>query len=100
MVSFRLGEKRSIDAAGNAASGHKMFIAAGSDFSDGKVGVKKRSAETQTAARMRGGKYHNVYLKTGEVLLGESCDTFPYMINANVYLVDYLIMPETDNMPP
>ena len=27
MVSFRLGEKRSIGAAGNAASGHKMFIA-------------------------------------------------------------------------
>ena len=36
VVSFRLGEKRSIDAAGNAASGHKMFIAAGSDFPAGK----------------------------------------------------------------
>ena len=41
MVSFRLGEKRSIGAAGNAASGHKMFIAAGSDFSGGKVWVVK-----------------------------------------------------------
>jgi len=35
--------KRSIDAAGNAASGHKMFIAAGSDFSGGKVKRKRGS---------------------------------------------------------
>ena len=41
MVSFRLGEKRSIGAAGNAASGHKMFIAAGSNSSCGKVWVMK-----------------------------------------------------------
>ena len=33
------------------------------------------------------------------LLLGESYNTFPYMINASVYLVDHLIMPETDNMP-
>ena len=45
----------------NAASGHKMFIAAGSDFSGGKVrgggtrGEMKRGAETQTSARMGGG---------------------------------------------
>jgi len=34
---FGCGEKRSIGAAGNAASGHKMFIAARSDFSGGNV---------------------------------------------------------------
>ena len=45
MVSFRLGEKRSIGAAGNAASGHKMFIAAGSDFSGGKVMVRRMNAQ-------------------------------------------------------
>ena len=51
-----LGEKRSIGAAGNAASGHKMFIAAGSDFSGGKVrGGEKRGAETRTAAQTGGG---------------------------------------------
>ena len=60
MVSFRLGEKRSIDAAGNAASGHKMFIAAESDFSGGKVWSESENgdeadAEMQTAARMGGG---------------------------------------------
>lgn len=67
MVSFRLGEKRSIDAAGNAASGHKMFIAAGSDFSGGKVdggndeGTRARHegecAEMRAAARMGGGSH-------------------------------------------
>ena len=41
MVSFRLGEKRSVDAAGNAASGHKMFIAARSDFPGSKVRAAK-----------------------------------------------------------
>ena len=56
MVSFRLGEKRSIGAAGNAASGHKMFTAAGSDFFGGKVRAReKRGAETQTAAQTGGG---------------------------------------------
>ena len=41
----------------NAASDHKMFIAAGSDFSGGKVMVRGgESAETRTAARMGGGK--------------------------------------------
>lgn len=60
---------------------------------------EKRVAETQTAARMVGGKYHIVYFTTSNVLLGESCDAFLYMINASVYLVDHLIMPETDNMP-
>ena len=60
MVSFRVGKKRSIGAAGNAASGHRMFIAAGSDFSGGKVRGGKREAdeagvETQTAARLGGG---------------------------------------------
>ena len=40
----------------NAASGHKMFIAAGSDFSGGKVRAReKRGAETQTAAQTGGG---------------------------------------------
>ena len=48
---------------------------------------------------MVGGKYHIVYFTTSNVLLGESCDAFLYMINASVYLVDHLIMPETDNMP-
>ena len=84
----------------NAASGHKMVIAAGSDFSGGKVMVRGgESAETRTAARMGGGKYHIVYFTTSNVLLGESCDAFLYMINASVYLVDHLIMPETDYMP-
>ena len=46
MVSFRLGEKRSIDAAENAASGHKMFIAAESDFSGGKVGCSVEMTNT------------------------------------------------------
>ena len=63
------------------------------------MGVKKRSAETQTAARMGGGGYHKVYLKMDTVLSGEPCDIFPDVINARVYLVDHLIMPETDNMP-
>ena len=77
-----------------------MFIAAGSDFSGDKVMVRGgESAETRTAARMVGGKYHIVYFTTSNVLLGESCDAFLYMINASVYLVDHLIMPETDNMP-
>ena len=48
---------------------------------------------------MGGGKYHIMYLKTSNVFLGKSCDAFLYMINASVYLVDHLIMPETDNMP-
>ena len=61
MVSFRLGEKRSIGAAGNAASGHKMFIAAGSDFSGGKVWGEKRVAKTQTATRMGGGGVATAY---------------------------------------
>ena len=40
----------------NAASGHKMFIAAGSDFSGGNVrGGEKRGAETRTAAQTGGG---------------------------------------------
>ena len=60
---------------------------------------EKRVAETQTAARMGGGGYHKVYLKMGTVLSGEPCDIFPDVINARVYLVDHLIMPETDNMP-
>ena len=60
MVSFRLGEKRSIGAAGNAASGHKMFIAAGSDFSGGKVWCESENgdeadAEMRTAAQTGGG---------------------------------------------
>ena len=96
---FGCGVKRSIDAAGNAASEHKMFIAAGSDFSGGKVRGEKRVAETQIAARMGGGGYHKVYLKMDTVLSGEPCDIFPDVINASVYLVDHLIMPETDNMP-
>ena len=55
-LDYGLGEKRSIGAAGNAASGHKMFIAAGSDFSGGKVrGGEKRGAETRTAAQTGGG---------------------------------------------
>ncbi len=33
------------------------------------------------------------------VLSSESCDIFPYVINARIYLVDHLIMPETNNMP-
>ena len=49
MVSFRLGEKRSIDAAGNAASGHKMFIAAGSDFSGGKEGGETKARQLRRA---------------------------------------------------
>ena len=78
----------------------KMFIAARSDFSGGKVRRgEKRVAETQTAARMGGGGYHKVYLKMDAVLSGEPCDIFPDVINARVYLVDHLIMPETDNMP-
>ena len=52
--------KRSIDAAGNAASGHKMFIATGSDFSGGKVWGGKRGAETRTAAQMGGGGFFMV----------------------------------------
>lgn len=52
-----------------------------------------------TAARMGGGGYHKVYLKMDTVLSGEPCDIFPDVINARVYLVDHLIMPETDNMP-
>lgn len=47
----------------------------------------------------RESEYHNAYLKICNVLLDESCDTSPCMINASVYLVDHLIMPETDNMP-
>ena len=76
----------------------KTFIAAESGFSGGKM-EQKRKAEIRAAARMVGGKYHIVYFTTSNVLLGESCDAFPYMINASVYLVDHLIMPETDNMP-
>ena len=48
---------------------------------------------------MGGGGYHKVYLKMDTVLSGEPCDIFPDVINARVYLVDHLIMPETDNMP-
>ena len=62
MVSFRLGEKRSIGAAGNAASGHKMFIAAGSDFSGDKVG-----AEMQTAAQTGGGDVLYQVLRIKEI---------------------------------
>ena len=53
MVSFRVGEKRSIDTAGNAASWHKMFIAAESDFSGGKVwgGEKRGADETKVQKR-------------------------------------------------
>lgn len=40
----------------NSASGHKMFIAARSNFSGGKVW----GAEMQTAARMRGGRFFMV----------------------------------------
>jgi hypothetical protein len=61
MWSFLLGVKRSIDAAGNAASGHKMFIAAERNLSVAKCGVVKSEsgdeagAEMPTAARMGGG---------------------------------------------
>lgn len=60
MVSFLLGVKWRIEAAGNAASGHKMFIAAGTDFSGGKVWGENENgdeadAEMQTAAQTGGG---------------------------------------------
>jgi len=45
-----------------------MFIAAGSDFSDEIVMVRGgKSADTRTAARMGGGKYHIVYFTTSNV---------------------------------
>lgn len=47
MVSFRLGEKRSIGAAGNAASGHKMFIAAERNLSAASVEWRKARAVTR-----------------------------------------------------
>ena len=54
----------------NAASGHKMFIAAGSDFSGGKMrGGEKRVAETQTAAQTGGGGAKNY-----RAILEEPCD--------------------------
>ena len=60
MVPFLLGVAGEMARWQNAASGHKMFIAAGSDFSGGKVRGGKREAdeagvETQTAARLGGG---------------------------------------------
>lgn len=62
--------------------------------------TKRRCRNTnRTAAQTGGGGYHKVYLKMGTVLSGEPCDIFPDVINARVYLVDHLIMPETDNMP-
>ena len=76
MVSFRLGKKRSIGAAGNAASGHKMFIDAGSDFSGGKVWGEKRVAKTQTATRMGGGGVATAYnlSSIGRRLCLSACD--------------------------
>ena len=53
LVSGVVGEKAQWR---NAASGHKMFIAAGSDFSGDKVMVRGgESAETRTAAQTGGG---------------------------------------------
>ena len=61
--------------------------------------AQERSAETRAAARMGGGEYHKAYLKIGTVLLGKFCDTFPYTTNTSIYLIDNLMMPETNHMP-
>ena len=62
LLSVGLCVKRSIDAAAKRRVRHKMFIAAGSDFSGDKVG-----AEMQTAAQTGGGDVLYQVLRIKEI---------------------------------